>query len=134
MSLVKDIGELLAVKGHGAVGVDIYCGDIPDEPDHIIGIFEYAGKTPDSIAGLEHPGLQIRCRDRDYESARDTMQGIQNLLIRIGDADDEDYREGVTLNDIKYLRIAPVQGAFPLGRDHKERMEFAQNYEITLRR
>ena len=134
MSMVKDIAELLESKGIGTVGTDIFYGQIPEKPDDIIGVFEYAGRPPSTLEQLDYPGLQIRARGEDYESVRSTMQIIQNLLIRIGDADDDEYREGILLNDTLYFRMAPVQGPFPLGRDLKERMDFVQNYYVTKRR
>ncbi|MCK5128345.1 MAG: hypothetical protein KAQ68_00725 [Clostridiales bacterium] len=134
MSMVYDIAEFLENNGLGNVGVDIFCGDMPESPNNVIAVYQYAGKEYDNIAGLDYPGLQIRTRATDYEDAADKIALAESVLRSVGDELNDNLNEGVVINGSFYLRIAPVQSAFPLGRDESGRMEFAQNYYITLRR
>jgi len=134
MSLVKDIADYLEENDIGEVGTDIFYGTIPDSPDKVVGVFQYAGRVPDLIAGVDKPGLQIRVRGEDYPSAEAKIKQVGNLLRQIGDEVNETLCEGVEINGSLYLRIAPVQSAFPLGEDKKERMEFIQNFNTDIRR
>lgn len=134
MSLVKDIADFIALAGLGTVGSNIFCADMPDAPDSLICIFEYAGNTPILNEILDQPGLQVRVRGTAYETVRTLLQSIQNLLMRVGNTDDSLYFGGVTINGKDYLRITPAQGITSLGRDSKERTELVQNFYIIKRR
>ena len=134
MSMVKDIAEMLAGAGFGTVSSSIFYSDLPDTPDNVICLFEYAGETPLPNEPLDRPGLQVRVRNKAHEAARTVAQNIQNLLMRVGYPEDPVYFDGVTLNDTKYLRIFPAQGINPLGKDARNRVEMTQNFYVTKRR
>jgi len=134
MSLVKDIADFLAAQGLGTVASTIFYGDLPDVPDSLICLFEYAGLPPLPNELLDRPGLQVRVRGTAYETARAAIQSVQNLLMRVGYPDDSVYFDGVRLNNIDYLRIIPAQGITPMGKDSRDRIELVQNFYVTKRR
>ena len=134
MSMVKDIADLIADGGYGTVTTNIFCADLPDTPDTLAAVFEYAGSQPLLGETLDQPGCQIRVRSMVYETARTLLQNIQNLLIRIGDTNDATYFDGVTLNGKDYIRIVPAQGINDIGKDSKGRTELTQNFYVIKRR
>jgi hypothetical protein len=134
MSVVKDIADFIALAGLGTVGSDIFCADMPDTPDSLVCLYEYAGNQPLLNETLDQPALQVRVRGTVYETARTLLQSIQNLLMKVGNTDDATYFDGVTINGKDYLRIVPAQGITPLGRDSKERFDLVQNFYIVKRR
>lgn len=134
MSMVKDIADFIAAAGLGTVATNIFCGDIPDAPDAVTCVFEYAGEQPLLGETIDQPGLQILVRNLVYETARTQIQSIQNLLMRVGDINDVLYYDGVVLNTKDYLRIVPAQGISSLGKDSKNRTELVQNFYVVKRR
>lgn len=134
MSVARDIGSFLADRGFGTPGNDLFFGFMPDSPDCMTGVFEYAGQPSLPTAGIHRPGLQIRVRDTDYEAAAWRIASIHDALSRIGCEGDEEYAGGADIAGTRYFLIAPVQSAFPLGRDNAGRVEFAQNFVAYLRR
>lgn len=129
MSLVKDIKSYLVSKG---ISTPIYLGEIPDSPDEVIGLFQYAGQGPLVGADIERPGLQVRVRG-SYETAITNIYAISEILSEVGNEVNGTLPEGITIDSTLYLRIASVQSPFPLAYDSKERKEFVQNFYITRR-
>lgn len=134
MSLVKDIGDFLQEKQIGTVGTDIFCGTLPDKPDDAIALFQYAGRVPDTLSGIDRPGLQVRVRAGGYEQAICKIEQVENELRQVGDEYNDKLNGGVIINGSFYLRISPTQSAFSLGEDTKGRYEFVQNFNVNLRR
>lgn len=134
MSVVKDIADFLETSGIGTVGTDIFCADMPDLPDTLICLYEYAGEAPMLSETVDRPGLQVRARGTVYETVRANLQSVQDLLMRVGDTNDAVYFDGVKINSKDYLRIVPAQGIISLGKDDKNRTELAQNFYIVKRR
>ena len=134
MSIIHDIAQLLQSNDLGTMGVDIYCSQMPDAPDEIISLYQYSGKQSDAISGLTYPGLQVRVRAESYQAAEEKIVLVENVLSSVGDEVNDVQNSGLVINDKLYLRIMPVQNAFPLGYDNIGRMSFDQNYIITLRR
>jgi len=130
MSVVKDIADFLEDNSIGTVGTNIFCADMPDTPNDLVCLFEYAGNPPMLNEDIDQPGVQVRARNTDYETARAKLQTIQNLLMRVGYTEDATYFDGMTINSTRYLRITPAQGITSLGVDAKNRADMVQNFYI----
>ena len=131
---MKDIADLLQIKGFGTVGTDILVGQMDDDTNNMIGVYQYAGRTPDKD-GIDKPGLQIRVRNTSYAAALSISENISGLLSQIGDEYNEtEYAAGYQGTEWYYLRVRPIQSPETLGRDEKEREEFVVNYEVDRRR
>lgn len=134
MSLIKDIGNILVEHSLGELGVDLFLSQMPEMPDEAAALYETGGGEYDAVSELHTGGLSVRARAGDYESAYNKMALIANELKAIGD---ENYfltelNEGIEKDGTKYLRIKPISEPYPIGRDAKERIEFAQSFTRTF--
>ncbi len=134
MSMLKDIADFLEDQGIGTVAADIFYSKMPDQPNDLVCLHEYAGEPPLLREQLDRPGLQVACRGSGHEPVRAKLQNIQNLLMRIGYELDENFSEGVVVNGTPYLRITPAQGAQPAEADGNGRMTIRQNFNVLKRR
>ena len=131
MSLLTDIGDYLESNSIGIVNTDIFLSQVPDTPDDVVTVFEYAGNNPSKMADNRSPGLQIRTRSNSYETARAKIEDIYALLGEIGNEYNDTTAAGVEINGTLYLKFEVVQEPLPLGTDSKGRHELAQNFIVT---
>lgn len=136
MILTTDMAEYLENKGIGKFGVDIFEGNEPTSPDNCITLYEYAGETPDLIAGYDYPNLQVRVRNTNYNKGRELLQRIQDILQEIGNelGEDDNLVSGLIINSTFYSAIRPIQGIIPLGTDDNKRVIIVQNFKINKQR
>lgn len=123
--LLDDIATFLEAEGIGTIGTDLFTGDIPEEPDNCVALFEYSGQPPDVVVDIDYPGLQVRVRNTNYSAARAKIQDIFELLHTF---------TNTALSGAQYISIYAVQSPHPLGRDKKNRIDFVQNFMITKER
>jgi len=120
--LLDDIAGYLA--SHGITGV--YKGFMPDKPDDVMALFEYAGSPTELTMGegdpvVERPGLQVRVRSRSYPAGRAKIQEVVDILHGVA---------GVVLGGTRYLLIRANQSPASLGLDQNNRSEFVVNFEV----
>ena len=150
--MLSEIGAYLATKSVGAVGTDIFLGQMPDQPDNCIALFEYAGSPPDLHWNGEYPGLQVRVRNTSYAAARTTIGEIMTALHGLyeqtlsdgseGDGepgDDEGVKgegeeEPTPATGTRYLLIKARGSPEILKRDASNRVELVLNFEIIKER
>lgn len=123
--LLDNIGAYLAANSVGTVGSTIFLGDMPEMPNDLIALFEYAGDPPDDTHDGKHyenPGLQVRVRGVSYSTVRAKIADIENLLHTLANRH---------LSGTRYLFIRAVQSPFPIGRDQQKRVELVQNFIVT---
>ena len=125
--LLEEIGNYLQGENIGILSDSIFLGELPNEPDNCIAIYEYAGQPPEFGYGVEidKPGLQIRVRNISYPDGRQKIQDIQNVLHKC---------RNITLSGTHYTSIFAIQGITPLGQDGNNRIEFVQNFKIIKER
>lgn len=133
MSVLNDIGEYLQDNSIGTLGADLFLSQMPDTPDDVITIYEYAGNAPSKLGGNRQPGIQIRTRSASYEDARAKIDEVYTLLSKIGNEYEDDAPEGVTINGTTYLHFQTVQEPFEIGIDDNGRHELVQNFIATYR-
>ena len=119
--MLAEIGAYLAQKSIGTVGTDIFLGQMPDQPDSCIVLFEYAGSPPDLHWNGEYPGLQVRVRNKSYAAGR---AKIEEVVTELHGAHE------LTLNGTRYLLIKARGSPEVLKRDNNNRVELFVNFEI----
>ena len=119
--MLTEIGAYLAQKSIGTVGTDIILGQMPDQPDSCIVLFEYAGSPPDLHWNGEYPGLQVRVRNKSYAAGRAKIKEVVTELHGVHE---------LTLNGTRYLLIKARGSPEVLKRDNNNRVELFVNFEI----
>ena len=123
--MLAEIGAYLAQKSIGTVGTDIFLGQMPDQPDSCIVLFEYAGSPPDLHWNGEYPGLQVRVRNKSYAAGRAKIKEVVTELHGVHE---------LTLNGTRYLLIKARGSPEVLKRDNNNRVELFVNFEIIKER
>lgn len=126
MSMIGDIRQYLMSTG---VTIPMILSHMPDEGE-CVALYQYAGKGQMILAGLEQPGLQVKARYSDYETAMDAVAQIANIIVQIGD-EYSDMDGSETINGKIYHRVLPVASAFSLGWNENEQVEIVQNFYVT---
>lgn len=119
LSAIKTYLESQGIK------TQIIKGDMPDQPDNCIALFEYAGSPPDLHWNGEYPGLQVRVRNKSYAAGRAKIGEVTDLLHGLHEQ---------TLSDTRYLLIKARGSPEVLKRDANNRIEFFINFEIIKER
>lgn len=124
--LLDDIAAILQQRG--VTGV--YKGFMPDTPDNLVALFEYAGEPMELTMGgedsvLERPGLQVRVRDTSYPAGRAKIGQIVDILHGLSE---------VVVNGTRYLLIRANQSPESLGLDANNRSEFVCNFSVLKER
>ena len=74
MSWMEDLADHLVEEGvaGGATGWGLMIGRMPASPDQVVGLFETAGRPPETKYPVRMPNLQVRVRARKggYADAR----------------------------------------------------------------
>ena len=123
--MLTEIGAYLATQNVGTVGTDIFLGQMPDQPDSCIVLFEYAGSPPDLHWNGEYPGLQVRVRNKSYAAGRAKIKEVVTELHGVHE---------LTLNGTRYLLIKARGSPEVLKRDNNNRVELFVNFEIIKER
>lgn len=119
--ILADIGSILQSAGVGTVGTDIFLGKLPATPDNCVAVFEYAGEPPDLHWNGEYPGLQILVRNKNYDTGRQKIEQVKNILHGMAET---------VINNHRYLLIRANQSPFLLERDENGRAIFVCNFRI----
>jgi hypothetical protein len=121
--LLDDISDLLTT---GSISATIYKGFFPEQPDDAFVLSETAGRGPiHAMAGgpgqakLEVAGLQVIRRSASYQTARQDMQNVMDLLDGLTER---------TINSTRYSYIEATQVPFGLMRDESQRSLVAVNF------
>ncbi len=99
----------------------IILGQMPDQPDNCIALYEYAGFPPDLHWNGEYPGLQIRVRDIGYENGKERIERIVQILHGLNEK---------MLAGERYLLIKAKGSPAMLKRDASGRVEFVINFDV----
>jgi len=108
-------------------GTNLFIGWMPDQPDTAVSLHEYEGELATYLLGtavIDKPRIQVMSRSASYLTARDMLTSIRNLV----DVHD------TTLSGIVTLRLVPNGSIVGLGRDEKDRWEFALSLTGTVMR
>ena len=100
---------------------------MPEQPDRVVLLSEYAGNPPQIRADVDYPGLQVRVRGRgwEYGEARDKSEAVRVALHGLGP---------VSINSRRYVHFEAQQSVTSLGRDANDRPEFTCNFIVIRSR
>jgi hypothetical protein len=128
--LLDDIAGYLQTQGIGTVGKDLFKGYMPDQPDNMIALFEYAGSPMELTMGtgdptLERPGLQVRVRNKLYPVGRAKVEQVVDVLHGLTEQ---------VLGGKRYLLIRANQSPESIGLDASNRSELVVNFSVLKER
>lgn len=120
-----DMETFLITNGFATVdGVDVFRDFMPDTPDNVVAIYEYAG-VPGSVGiDTQNRSIQINVRDRSYSSARSKIHAIYNLFHQAEEPI-------IALTATRWSICQPRQVPFQSNRDTQGRVVFTFNLGIT---
>tara|TARA_Y100000310_G_scaffold212376_1_gene213217 strand:+ start:3939 stop:4340 length:402 start_codon:yes stop_codon:yes gene_type:complete len=128
MSFLEEIATYIQAQGHGDIGTDIFGGEMPDQPDACIAVYESEGREPGETFGntppvYDRPHLQILVRGErnDYETPMALCQAIRTDLATL---------VNTSLSGTYYLRVAARGSAHPIGDDGQDRYKMAANFIV----
>ena len=120
MPLLDDVADYLEAQSIGHVGVDIFPGKMPDQPNACIALYELPGFGPDPITTMERPGIKIRIRDSDTDL--NTSTGIAGAMTKAYAIKKLLHRKvGITLSGVLYHRIDATGNPGWIGQDQRGR-------------
>lgn len=128
MATLAELVTYLQGLSLGVPGTDLFRDYLPDTPDVVTTLDEYAGAAPvhtmgPQAAGLVYPMVQFVTRGaaRDVDTPRARAKAIFDAL---------DGLANVTIGGVRYVSIFAVQQPFLMNRDPLERVLFAFNARV----
>lgn len=127
MTLLTDVAAKLIAEGAcTSLGTDLFILEIPESPDLMTAIFQYAGSPPELLldsTGDEYPGLQVRTRaaKNGYAAGEARAAAAQTALHGVSNT---------TLSGTAYKLIRAMGSPMFIGNDAKSRPEWSQNFEV----
>lgn len=105
---------------------------LPDSPIPAIAVIENVGLAPETIQDsripvIEHPRMQILCRDVDPQVAYDNAWTIYRILANLTNS-------ALMNNGIFVMLFEVSQPPFLVERDRNDRPIYGFNAQLTLRR
>jgi hypothetical protein len=141
MVMVDEMAMFLQQNNLGTVETDIFTSFMPDSPDFVTVLTQYAGEGPvlsiNPVNLREVSGLQIRTRSRlpdpdsttntgeFYNEAKNQLEKIITLLHGLGNQD---------IGSSHYVIITARQSPIDLGHDKLLRWEFSVNFSVQRTR
>jgi len=123
--LLDDIAAYLQTQSIGVTGADIFKGFMPDQPDNVVVLYEYAGSPLPLHWPGEYPGLQVRVRNKSYAAGRSRIEAVVSALHGLSEE---------VFNGRRYLLVKANQSPESLGRDANGRNEWVVNFSILKER
>jgi len=131
--LLQEIVEYIRTQSTGFVrGTNLFRGFWHDVPDTATLVREYGGRPPQHTFGSttpewEAPRIQVLCRSKSYDTARDNAETIYRLLDNVSN---QTLTPSTSATGTRYLKIDAQQSPFSLGRDDNDRAIIGCNYEV----
>lgn len=126
MTLLEDIVMYLAAEGLvRGDGVDAFRDFIPESPDNIVILYEYAGDPVSQYTDVVHRSVQVVVRNKSASAAK----ALANKLLAAFRKSDETLRIDFTASRWGQTHIR--QTPFKLKQDENGRIYYAFNLGIT---
>jgi hypothetical protein len=119
--MCSDIAAQLATQGIGTVATDIFIANFPPTPDNCILLVQTGGKPPDVVGDMEHPNLQVKVRNTDYDTGEGMMSDVYDYLHRL---------THTTINTRMYYRIDAQSSYSYMGLDEANRHVWVCNFIV----
>ncbi|MCL6611179.1 MAG: minor capsid protein [Peptococcaceae bacterium] len=125
--LIRDIAQILQTNGIGALGVDIFLGQLPASPDNAVVLYPTGGFAQDLPLPDVKMTAQVLVRDKSYQAGYERIWRIFNLL----DGGESRFIEAPSG---RKMVAQAMQPPFFLERDENGRSVFVFNVSIITRR
>jgi hypothetical protein len=132
MSTVFEIGTFLGSNVAAlTLGTNLFLGDLPDQPDVCVAVFETGGVEPTmtfsgtGIPQMERPGVMVWVRHTSYSSGRTLAESCWQELAQIANESLANADSGTTL----YQRVDPQGSPALMSRDELRRLLFTMNFD-----
>lgn len=123
--LLVDLESYLIANNFATVdGVDIFRDFLPDAPDNIVAVYEYAGLPGGVGVDTQLRLVQINVRNTSYSEARQKIHAIYNLFHVPEDP-------LIQITPTRWSICQPRQVPFQRDRDNQGRVTFTFNMGIT---
>lgn len=126
-ALLLDIATFLITNGQAtADGTDIFRDFTPENPDTLVALHEYSGDPTNLYDDAVHRSVQILCRDKDADNARQKAVDIFQLFRLM-----QDDAGKVVFTAERWGQVYLRQTPFRLQTDKNNRVYYAFNIGIT---
>lgn len=123
--LLEDVQAYIIAEGLATVdGVDIFRDFIPEAPDNMISVAEYAGVPGSPGIDTQLRMVQISVRNTSYGTARSTSHQLYAMFHQPDDLI-------MQLTADRWVISQPRQTPFQSGRDKRNRSTFVFNISLT---
>jgi len=123
--MVDDIADYLATAMTRTVGTNITQDIMPETPDDCIALTAAGGESPDLVASIEFPTLQVIVRAATRATAKANANTVYTTLHGASE---------LTLNSRRYLFIKANHAPECLGRDKNNRISYVINFKVIKAR
>ncbi len=123
-SLLLDMVTYLSTEGLVAGdGIDTFRDFRPEEPDHVVVLYEYQGSPRIYYEPLVNRSVQVTVRDKDADAAKQLCDTIYNVLYSSDTV--------VHFTSNRWGQVYLRQPPFKLSQDSKDRIVYAFNIGVT---
>ena len=117
MSMVDEIADFLAARGHGTLGTNLFRRSMPPTPDDLVCVIQWEGDAGEFVQDnfdieVENPRLQVRSRSKNPASAEAALSGPYGELMRI---------RNEVIGGTRYISIMPLMAPSVVERDDNGR-------------
>lgn len=119
----RDIVTLLESSpfGLGTFGQTLFVSREPTSPDDCVTVYDTGGFPPDVVANYQRPTVQVRVRNKSYESGWSAINGIRDALHGL-------HQE--VISGTRYIAIWATGEPACIGYDESNRALFTINFRI----
>jgi len=125
--LIKDIAQILQTNGIGALGVDIFLGQLPASPDNVVVLYPTGGFAQDLPLPDVKMTAQVLVRDKSYQTGYERIWRIFNLL-------DGGSKRFIQSPSGRKMVAQAMQPPLFLERDENNRSIFVFNLAVVTKR
>lgn len=131
MSVIQDIGSVIAGAALATPGTDLFLWSQPDQPDALVALFDYPGVSGEyeqdqPAPAIEYPRFTVNVRDPHPAIAESRSRTIEAALVVIRNQE---------INGARYLAVRRLgSGGQMTGRDSSDRYTYVTSYEATIAR
>jgi hypothetical protein len=130
--ILEALVDKLQTASVGTVATNVFIGLMPDQPDKVIALYEYAGQAPlevfrNETATIEVPTVIVMARAarNDYPTARAFLEDARDALCGIIDE---------TISNVRFLRVAEASSINYVNTDDNDRPRFTVSLTAYVER
>lgn len=128
--ILADVAEYLENQGIGTRATNLFYGILPESPDALVTMYEYAGmanepKMGQGVTSLEFPRIQLVTRGvkDDYDGPKLVGLNIVTVLAKVANMP-------ISSSGVRYLSISHINGPQFFRRDDNFRILFSINFQV----